>query len=546
VAPIVSTTSTLFGRRLQYLPLSVSGMVALFMSARLWQLQQPGTAMAVLLAAAAAGLGVQYGRAQHEKALGYLLGLGCVGFAATITHHHAHLAYALWAMLGAIVFPGWRAALAIGGAWLMTFFVARWSTGENVFTFVDLTTVGTIGLVYLGTLFLAREGESRAELALSDPLTGIANRRMLTWRLTEELADLRRTGATLALLYFNLVEFKNINALFGHHAGDRALTQVARIFQDHIRAHDLIARFGDDKFVLMAPGLGDEHVDQIFDRLQAAVSRARLPLPVGLSVGWVVAPRDARTAEELLELVNKGLFEQKGRPRKAGRSLTMQLAEALRVLPDGVQQLIRLLDNEEVELEEHLAHVGRWCLEIARSAGLEDERCQALSQAALLHDVGKLALPRALLRKPGRLTREEHALLVRHVTSGVALLRVLGVDATVLGIIAAHHERWDGTGYPSGTAGEAIPLEARILALADTYDAIISTRVYQPARTPDEAIAELEREAGHQFDPHLVARFVSLLRTRKRSGDRREHAPANPDEPARVAAESSLLRGVKP
>jgi len=224
----------------------------------------------------------------------------------------------------------------------------------------------------------------------------------------------------------------------------------------------------------------------------------------------------------------------------------MHLAEALRALPDGAQQLIRLLDTEEVELEEHLVHVGRWSLEIARSAGLEDGQRQALAQAVLLHDVGKLALPRALLRKPGRFTREEQALLVRHVTTGVALLRALGVDATVLSIIAAHHERWDGAGYPSGTAGDAIPLEARILALADSYDAIVSPRVYQPARTVEEAIAELEREAGRQFDPQLVALFASLLRTRKRSGDRREQVPLNNDEPARVATEGSLLRDVKP
>jgi putative nucleotidyltransferase with HDIG domain len=138
-------------------------------------------------------------------------------------------------------------------------------------------------------------------------------------------------------------------------------------------------------------------------------------------------------------------------------------------------------------------------------------RQRLLAQAAFLHDVGKLSLSRALPQKPGPLSPDERALVAQHVGKGVALLRALEVDDAVVVIVAAHHERWDGGGYPQGLANDAIPVEARILAIADSFDAMTSERVYHAARTHDEAAAELRRQADRQFDGRLVDLFVSAL-----------------------------------
>ena len=189
------------------------------------------------------------------------------------------------------------------------------------------------------------------------------------------------------------------------------------------------------------------------------------------------------------------------------------LLTAFQGLPEGARQLVHRLHIEDVELEveEHLAQVGRWSVELAEAAGVPVEQRRLLAQAAFVHDVGKLALSRTLLQKPGPLSADERALVAQHVGKGVALLRALEVDEAVVDIVAAHHERWDGTGYPNGLAGEAIPLEARILGIADSFDAMTSERVYQAARTRDEGAVELRRQAGRQFEARLVEMFLSLL-----------------------------------
>jgi diguanylate cyclase (GGDEF)-like protein/putative nucleotidyltransferase with HDIG domain len=377
-----------------------------------------------------------------------------------------------------------------------------------------------VGAVHIVTRLLVRYIRVRDALVVTDFLTGIANRRMLLWRLTEELADAKRTGEPLALLYMDLDGFKRLNDKFGHQAGDEALVRIAGALRDIVRAHDVVARVGGDEFVIMAPRLGEAEAAELATRLQHTVAATDLPMPLGLSVGWVLATRDGDTPEALLDQADAGLFEHKRLTRQVGHTLASELLDALRVLPDGARHLVRLLDTQDVDLEveEHLAQVGYWSLELARKVGLSMERQRVLAQAALLHDVGKLGLPQSLLLKRTPLTAQERARLVQHVTKGVALLRTLDVDEAVISIVAAHHERWDGTGYPAKLAGEAIPLEARILALADSYDAMTTHRVYHKALSREMATTELRREANRQFDPQLVALLSGLLAVQRIDG----------------------------
>jgi putative nucleotidyltransferase with HDIG domain len=303
-----------------------------------------------------------------------------------------------------------------------------------------------------------------------------------------------------------------VNARHGHRAGDRVLVQIAQILRDTMRAHDVIARTAGDEFAILAPGLGEADAAMVVERIRATVGRATtLPAPLRLAAGWAIAPRDGMEAGDLIETAEASVFEQKLASRSTGPSLPAELMTALWDLPDGAQQLVRLLHTERIELEEHLSHVGQWSMDLSRLVGLEPARQAALAKAALVHDVGKLVVSLALLRKPAPLTRDEEAILARHVTSGAALLRAVGVDEAVVSIVAAHHERWDGGGYPAGLAGDRIPLEARILAIADGCDTMTARRPYRKAWTTHEATADLQLESGRQFDPELVNLIIPVI-----------------------------------
>jgi diguanylate cyclase (GGDEF)-like protein/putative nucleotidyltransferase with HDIG domain len=511
-APRLRLSGTFFGNPQRRLALAAGLPLGLYTGTMLWAAHQPRMAIVAFVSALAGGLALEYRQSFLSRILGYILGLISVGTAVRATDL-AVLAYAPWTILGAVIFPSWGPSIGLWLAGVASYLMARWVAEKPIFTVDVFTVAAAIGVVHAGAVQLMREVQQHAELALTDPLTGLANRRTLQWRLEEELAHAERNGEPLGLLYLDLNGFKRVNDTFGHRVGDRVLVQVARVLEGAVRRYDLIARVGGDEFVIMAPGLREENAAQLAGRLQTAVTRAQLPLSLRLSLGWVIAPRDGSTPGELLDVADSGLFEQKRRSRRPGRSLAEDLLTALEVLPDGAQQLVHLLDSEQLELEveEHLAQVGQWSLQMARHLGLDSGRQRVLAQASLLHDVGKLGLPRDLLRKLSPLTPEERNVLAQHVTKGVALLRTLDVNEAVVAVVSAHHERWDGAGYPAGLAGDAIPLEARILAVADSYDAMTSQRVYHGARTNTEAIAELRREAGHQFDPRLVELFVSFL-----------------------------------
>lgn len=518
-----------------WLPLGTGLFVAEYVAVLLWAGGQPGGSVGVLVLTACGALVLHYATTARWHAVGYVLGLAGITLAVR-TDPMAALGYAGWTAVGSVVFPTWGAFFGLGilgaGGYIGARAIAGALNGQEAAT--TLAVAWAIGVVHLGALLLVREIKARAHLAMTDPLTGIANRRLLLWRLAEELAEVERSGGTLTLLYLDLDKFKRINDALGHHAGDRVLQQVARILRQAVRPHDVVARVGGDEFVVLAPGLGEDGAEGLAERLQQAVAEARLPLLRGLTAGWVVAPRDGRTVEALLELADASLFSHRRRSRYDGSSLARDLEIALRLLPEGVRHLIRFLDAEDVELEVHLARVGHWSLELGRRVGLDLASQRALAQAALVHDIGKIALPHALLRKPGPLSPEEQAQVAQHVALGVTLLRALGVDEAVVSIVASHHERWDGRGYPRGVAGEAIPLGARILTLADGYDALVSDR----SLPPKEAEVELGREAGRQFDPRLVEAFLSLRSTSPASSEAQSSGGSATSRRARAGGRS--------
>jgi diguanylate cyclase (GGDEF)-like protein/putative nucleotidyltransferase with HDIG domain len=521
--------------RLSYL--AIGGMFGLYAGTLLWATEQRG--LIVLLAVAlcvSASFTLQLNGGRFFPVLGYVLGLVGTGLAVYGTPLGI-LGYVGWIAWGAIVLSSWTGLGGFGVIEAAGYVAARGAA--HVITqapFIASTTLiagVAVGAAHVATRLLIREIRAREDLAMTDFLTGIANRRMLQWRLTEELAEAKRTGETLALLYMDVDGFKRLNDKFGHQTGDKVLVKIAETLRETVRTHDLVARAGGDEFVILAPRLGENETVRLATRLQEAVAQVDLPMPLSLSVGWVLATRDGATPEELLDHADAGLFEHKRQTRQVGQSLASELLEALRGLPDGARHLVRLLDKPDLalEVEEHLEKVGHWSLELAKQLGLPPDRQHTLAQAALLHDVGKLGLSQSLLLKHTPLSPQERAHLVQHVTKGVALLRTLDVDESVISIVAAHHERWDGTGYPARLVGEMIPLEARILTIADSYDAMTTYRVYHKALSHERAIAELRCESGRQFDPQLVNLLIERLTSE--NNEPTEHHSREWDRPGR-------------
>lgn len=510
-APIPGA-APIFRDGIRHLALLAGTALGVYSGALLWAAHREVEAAAAALAGVIGGFALDSDAFLLLPVLGYLVGLVSLGLSVGAAGL-ASVAYGPWIILGGARFATWPAFAVLAAADVLSLWLGlrRMAAGGPPLGAV-LAPAAALVLLHLGTVVVARESRARSHLALTDPLTGLANRRLLDWRMAEESSQAQRTGGTYALVYLDILDFRTLNLRAGRRVGDRTLVQVAQILRDTVRTHDVTARVDGDDFAILAPGLDESAAAVVIERVRAAVARSTtLPYPVRFAAGWAIAPRDGTDATLLMETAMSRAFEEKVQSRSAGPTLPMGLTTALWSLPEAAQQLVRLLHTEGIEREEHLSRVGQWCLDLGQTVGLSAESQAALAQAALVHDVGKLVIPRSLLRKPGPLATDEQSMLVQHVTSGVALLRALAVDEAVVAIVAAHHERWDGTGYPSGLVGEQIPIEARILAIADGCDAMTERRPYRKPWSIDEAIADVQLEGGRQFDPSLVNLIIPVL-----------------------------------
>jgi diguanylate cyclase (GGDEF)-like protein len=358
----------------------------------------------------------------------------------------------------------------------------------------------------------AYEALRAMRLALTDPLTGLGNHRSFHERLQRELrsAEARNRSFTLCLL--DIDDFKRVNDLFGHPVGDHVLAEVGA----RLRQNGEAFRLGGDEFALLLPGrTADEsaHVAQSVLSRIAAVELEDVG-SVTASAGLVSFPLHGLERDELIRLGDSALYWAKEHGKNRVRVYRPEVVELdeLRSLAHGPDRaarfraaasLAKAVDARDTYTGSHSARVAELGAWIAARMGLDAEQVKLTRLAGSLHDLGKLAVPEEILRKPGPLTPSERLMLERHSQIGFRMLESLGVDP-VADWVLHHHERWDGMGYPHGLAGEAIPLGARILFVADAYDAMTSDRAYRSRLTPREAVAELERCAGTQFDPEVV------------------------------------------
>ncbi len=365
--------------------------------------------------------------------------------------------------------------------------------------------------------------ESASELeyqALHDSLTGLPNRRSLFADLERRLPE-ASSERPILLTLFDLNGFKDYNDTFGHPAGDALLTRVGKRLQGALGDDATAYRMGGDEFCTVAWPTGDDHA-MVPTAAALALTERGESFVVTSSHGSVRVPDEAATAEAALKSADERMYLRKGLDSRA--SAGRQSADVL----------LTILSERSPSLGIHLDQVTSLAEAVAAKIGLPDDQVAPLLQAASLHDAGKVAIPDEILNKPRPLTDEEREFVRRHTSIGERVLSAAPALRAAAKLVRSSHERHDGTGYPDQLPGDEIPTGSRIIAVCDAYDAMISERPYRAARTPEDAVVELRRCAGTQFDPKIVDAFCEVIE--EGAGRRSEVVATSPRRSSDLAA----------
>jgi diguanylate cyclase (GGDEF)-like protein len=377
---------------------------------------------------------------------------------------------------------------------------------------------------------------SLSEAARTDTLTGLKNRLALEQEIHVEVERTLRNERQLSIVIGDLDHFKSVNDHLGHRAGDQALVRVGQILDSGRRTGDSIARTGGEEFTILLPGASEHEAYLVAERMRASVERdfANDPVPLTFSFGVATYPEHGRSADAVIESADQALYAAKALGRNRSVIYNREISAIFAPEPGGrgvdethlatLLSLAEALDLRDTGTAAHSRTVGRYCRLIARQLELPPDRVKRIEVAGVLHDIGKIGLPDAILQKPGRLGRNELTEIRTHPEIGAQVLSGRGLE-DLRGWVLAHHERPDGKGYPAGLPDEEIPLEAKILAVADAFEAMTADRVYRDGMETKSARSELLRCAGTQFDARVVAAFMAVL-------DRLEQDAATPDQNA--------------
>ncbi len=442
-------------------------------------------------------------------------------------------AYAMlffWVAIYAFYFlPQWRAAIQL--AIVLLAYGAILALNRDGSSAAVIHWAMTNGaLIVAGALIGMQRAHTRrvvrrlSDDARRDTLTGLVNRRGFQELFENELERARRTDGQLAVIVADLDHFKSLNDRFGHQAGDAALQRVAEIFETVTRRIDTVARIGGEEFAVIVPST-DHHAAYILaERMRREVRETFASDPSGLTVSIGVAAFGLHGAstEGLIRNADEALYAAKRLGRDRSVVYSQDISGTLLVVEgqpeeadpelhrNTVLALAEVVDTRDHGSTDHSQRVGRYAAATAEAMGLPREVIERVRFGGIVHDIGNIAVSEGILRKPGWLTADEWAEIRRHPEVAARILRGARFE-DVSGWVHAHHERPDGNGYPRGLDAGEIPLEARILAVADAYEAMRSHRSYRAALDPAAARAELRRCSGTQFDERVVATFIALL-----------------------------------
>jgi diguanylate cyclase (GGDEF)-like protein/putative nucleotidyltransferase with HDIG domain len=359
--------------------------------------------------------------------------------------------------------------------------------------------------------------------ANTDGLTGLYNHRHFHERLDHEIARGSRFGTTFSLIMLDIDLFKAYNDIHGHLAGDEVLRRIAICIETSIRGIDIAFRYGGEEFAIILPEARLDDAHKVAERIRktiAAKTSSKAP-PITASLGVANWPIDGVMKEEIVSFADAALYraKQTGRNRTCLSSdvvkpeaplISVELEARSRAL-SIIYALAATVDAKDHYTYGHSKKVSDYAVALSEAMGLPHDKIDIIRAAGLLHDIGKVGIPDSILNKKGTLNNEEWKLIKAHPNLGVEILRHVIDLVNCLPVILHHHERYDGTGYPSGLKGENIPLEARILSVADAFDAITSPRPYREQLSSQQALDELKRCVGTQFDPKVIEVFKKIM-----------------------------------
>ena len=344
-------------------------------------------------------------------------------------------------------------------------------------------------------------GEEKLKyLSLHDPLTGLYNRIYFE----EEMSRIEKTRCgTVGILSCDVDGLKLVNDTLGHDQGDRLLAAAARVIRSSFREGDLAARIGGDEFAVILPNTTESAVENACQRIQEAVESYNTTtpeLPLSISVGFAIRNGSHKNLKDVFKEADNHMYRKKLYRTQSIRSTI-------------VSTLINTLRARDLATEQHASRLEKLLVRMATLIGLPESTTADLSLLAKFHDIGKVGISDAILLKEGPFTPEEWAEMKRHCEIGYRIALSAADLVPIADWILKHHEWWDGQGYPLGIKGEEIPVECRLLAIADAYEALISARTYRRRYSPREAMAELRKYAGTQFDPELLDIFLKMVET---------------------------------
>ncbi len=364
--------------------------------------------------------------------------------------------------------------------------------------------------------------------AATDSLTGLSNHRTFQEAIKEAVQRAHDAGGNVGLVMLDIDGFKQMNDSDGHQAGDQILMDLADTLRSVVRETDVF-RYGGDEFTVLLPEANARDTVRIADRIRREVAKRFMgrATRITISVGAASFPDMASSADELVYGADASMYWAKssGKDRvgewselikhRSDGSVPWYVTDRLVRAPDVVTALMAALAAKDPTTASHAARCSSYTARLAAALDLDAPLTSIIRLASLLHDIGKLAVPDRLLFKPGPLNEEEWGEMKRHPAAAVNILSSVPIICHVSPTVLHHHEHFDGSGYPDGLAGEDIPIGSRILMVTDAFDAMTTDRPYRSAMSAAEAIKELKRNRGCQFDPAIVDAFLTVLPERR-------------------------------